>query len=555
MPTIQAWQHIYSNVEKEQSPQGRGGFQTLFYSQGLTEAEVEEMEGHLLYFTSAVEPVKRLFFTISTGKSAVAQIVPISATDKYGRGGRYLAHSVVFAADAMADFEADPFRVFRQCLFIDTIDDALDQGDFATGRIPMVELDLSRQFAKEVEAAKKWSATEHKTLALLALRAHQQAAARNAITVVGQSNQIEEALEAAFLGVPLIWRTRCSFDSYFYRCNLVATYYWAIGLPEAPVSIKFAQVDAASRNVKGELPNGPVTAYERWVLTAIETRKLDDLARQRDIALTVGEWLDGREYDLDQLSKASPDLITSVFKASPESVKAALQRQVAQKLPTELTRRAADYIFAANSGIDLYRQLRQGFEINELLDALYASYETDHFQSPARSEVKALAKTLDMAEHKMLRLFLAYWDNPKKTLSEALQWSDEEDYRRFVEISNRMELVDPLRLIVPGKGDLYLDIYPPQRDPNLHELAEALVGAGETACLTRLSPFVPRQSRRNLHRLNKLVEDTPATPVDFQKAVQNAIQALPPEKGITGMVKSVVNRLLHRTNKPSRPKK
>ena len=87
MPTIQAWQHIYSNVEKEQSPQGRGGFQTLFYSQGLTEAEVEEMEGHLLYFTSAIEPVKRLFFTISTGKSAVAWIEALLLGSAVGSGG------------------------------------------------------------------------------------------------------------------------------------------------------------------------------------------------------------------------------------------------------------------------------------------------------------------------------------------------------------------------------------------------------------------------------------------------------------------------------------
>ena len=37
MTQIQAWQHIYSNVEKEQSPHNRGGFQTLFYTQsGLT---------------------------------------------------------------------------------------------------------------------------------------------------------------------------------------------------------------------------------------------------------------------------------------------------------------------------------------------------------------------------------------------------------------------------------------------------------------------------------------------------------------------------------------
>ena len=88
MTTINAWQHIYSNVEKEHSPQGRGGFQTLFYSHhGLTEDEVEEMESYLLYFPSQVEPVKRLFFTISTGKGVVAQIVFLPSPDQFGRGG------------------------------------------------------------------------------------------------------------------------------------------------------------------------------------------------------------------------------------------------------------------------------------------------------------------------------------------------------------------------------------------------------------------------------------------------------------------------------------
>ncbi|MCB0165176.1 MAG: hypothetical protein KDI79_13170 [Anaerolineae bacterium] len=543
MPTIQAWQHIYSNVEKEQSPQGRGGFQTLFYSQGLTEAEVEEMEGHLLYFTSAIEPVKRLFFTISTGKSAVAQIVPISATDKYGRGGRYLAHSLIFAPTDLTKFEADPFRVFRQCAFVTSIDEALTQGDFATGRMPPVALDLSRQLAKEVEAAKKWSATEHKNLALLALRANQQAAARNAITVVGQPGHIEDALEAAFLVVPLAWRTRCSFDTYFYRCNLVATYYWAIGLPEPPVSIKFAQVDAAARHIKGEMPGSPESAYERWVVHAIETRQLDDIAQQRDYALTVGEWLDGREYDLDLLGKASPDLITAVFKASPVSVEAALHRQVAQKIPPELARRAAERIFTANSGINLYRQLRQGFEIGELLDALYASYEANNFQSPPRSELKALAKTLETTDHKLLRLFLAYWDSPKKALPEALKWSDETDYRQFVETAGRLALVDPLRLIVAGKGSAFLDIYRPQSTDNLPGLSEALITAGETACLSHLNPLVFKQSRRNLNRLNKLVEEHPDTPADFQQAVIKAIESLPPEGGIKGLIKSVWKRL------------
>jgi hypothetical protein len=38
MSKIKAGQHVYASVEKEQSPRGKGGFQTLFYTlEALTE--------------------------------------------------------------------------------------------------------------------------------------------------------------------------------------------------------------------------------------------------------------------------------------------------------------------------------------------------------------------------------------------------------------------------------------------------------------------------------------------------------------------------------------
>ena len=75
------------------------------------------MEGRLLYFPSSVEPVKRLFFTVGDGKAVVAQIVSMPEPDQYGRKGRYLAHSLVFAPADLARFEADPFRVFHAFSF------------------------------------------------------------------------------------------------------------------------------------------------------------------------------------------------------------------------------------------------------------------------------------------------------------------------------------------------------------------------------------------------------------------------------------------------------
>ncbi len=544
MPTFQAWQHIYSNVEKEQSPQGRGGFQTLFYTRsGLTEAEVEEMESRLLYFPSKVEPVKRLFFTTSTGKGVVAQIVFLPQPDQYGRGGRYLAHSLVFAPETLAQFEADPFRVFRRFSFITTVAEALAQGDFQSGDIPPVSLDLPAQLRHDVEAAGHWSRAELKKLALLALQVDRQTRERNAVTFAGDPAQIESALEAAFLVIPTSVRSRCIFDTYFYRCNLVATYFWAIGLPEPPIRAKFALVTAQSQQVRETVPGQPETAYERWALAAVEANQLAEIARNRNNAFALGEWLDGRKYDLSLLEAASSELITAVFKVNPQPVKATLRRQASKHLPPALVDRVAEYLHQQTSETTLYRHLRQGFELPQLLDILYDSYAAQQFREPPREEVKALAALLAQTDHVMLRLFWAYWSNPRKLLPRQLELVDEATYRQFGTIALRLKLVEPFNLLRPGRAETFLDLYLASGGDDLPELVEALIEVKETACLARLTSYVPKLSEKELKKLAGLIDKQPNIPEPFQVALEQAIAALPPKKGVKGVLRAVWRRL------------
>jgi hypothetical protein len=528
MTTVQACQHIYSNVEKDRSPQGRGGFQTLFYTRaGLTEDEVEEMESRLLYFPSNVEPAKRLFFTTSSGKGVVAQLVFLPKPDQYGRGGRYLAHSLVFTPDALAQFEADPFRVFRRFRFITSVDDALAQGDFATGDIPPIMLELPASLSGEVKAAGEWSASELKKLTFLALRAEAQAQARQAITVTGRPEQLEAALEAAFLVVPVSRRPQCAFDTYFHRCNLVATYFWAIGLPEPPVNIKFAQVDGATRQVRGEVNGQPVTAYERWVAQVIEAGQLANLPRDRDSAYALAEWLDGRAYDLSLLAAAPNELITAMFKVSPTSVQTLLRSQVRKQLLPALVDRAADYLYRQSSELTLYRQLRHGFDLPPLVESLYQSYADQRFVAPPGPELKALAEVLNKVHHPLLSLFWVYWAN-RKQLPKTLERVTEADYRQFGQAARQFNLVKPLELLAPGRGEAFLDLYLPAGVENLVDLVEALLKAGEVACLSRLTATVSELPGKELKELSKLIDDQPSIPEPFRRAVEQALAAAPP---------------------------
>jgi GTPase-associated protein 1, N-terminal domain type 2 len=150
MATVRAWQYIYTNVEKEQSPHKKGGFQTLFFTlSGLTESEVEEMEVRLLYYPSESAPIKRLFFTTSTGKIAVAQIVLLVDLDGVNRGGRYLAHNLIFSPEDFSTIAANPFRVLRHFSFLSTVAEALQQGNFQTGDIATVSVEIPEDLADE----------------------------------------------------------------------------------------------------------------------------------------------------------------------------------------------------------------------------------------------------------------------------------------------------------------------------------------------------------------------------------------------------------------------
>lgn len=543
MPTIHASQHIYSNVEKAQSPHGRGGFQTLFYTHAaLSEDDVSEMEGRLLYFPSQIEPVKRLFFSLASGKGVVAQIVPLPEPDQLGRKGRYLAHSLVFTPESLALFEADPFRVFHRFHFVTTVAEALAAGNFQTGDLPAVSLDLSPEPNRDIEAAKLWPAAEFKKLALLALQAEQQARDREIVTFTGEPSSLEPALAAAFVAVPAAARPRCTFDTYFYRCNPVAAYFWATGLPEPPVNIKFALVDPQTRQVQGAIPE-PHTAYEHWALALIENGQLAELARQRDEAWTLGAWLDGQADDSAQLDTLAPELVTSVFQAAPDSVQQRLRHRLGEVLPESLVSRAAAHIYGHTTALPLYRQLRQGWSLPQLLDLLYESYAAEKFKEPAREEIKGLNGLLEHSEHELLRLGLAYWRNPKKELPAALDRASEAAYRQFGAAILPLNLVEPLSLLRRGRGPAFLDLYLPNREVDLVELSTALVEAEEASSLDRLTGYVSKLEGKELKHLAKLIDDQPEIPAAFVTAVEQAVAAQPPEEGLKGLLRAVWRRL------------
>jgi hypothetical protein len=531
MTTVHAGQLIYANVEKEQSPSKRGGFQTLFHTRAaLTEAEVEEIEARLLYFPSDQEPVKGVFFTTSTGRYVVARIVPLDGPDRVGRGGRYLAHSLVFAAKEFARFGINPFLVFRHFSFFTTVEAALAHGDFQTGDIPPVSLEISPELPSGAASASDWSTAELKKLVLLALRADRLARDKAVVAFVGEPQHVETALEAAYFAVPIPLRSHCSFDSYFYKGNLVATYYWAVGLLESPNNVRFTVVNARTRQVLGTVPDQPESAYERWVLAAIDANDLTSISQHKEQAFALCEWLEGRSSLTSLSDTPSPQVLDTVFRVNVSVVHERLRQRLAEQLPAVLASRVFPQVSQSNDPSTLFQKLSAGFQLPQLLEILSALYATNDFRVPPPEELQALEQLLRRTDHRTLRLLHCCWTTQREPLRKTLEQLSDDEYGTFVQTALRYHLIDPHLLVVRSKGERFLDLY---KIPNMEQsgdfvaLVECLCASGEEACLSRLAPHLSLVSNRDLQKLEKIVTRHFKAPEVFRTALSEALTARP----------------------------
>ena len=544
MPTLAAWQQIYANVEKEQSPQGRGGFQTLLHTRaGLTEAEVEEIEGHLLYFPSEGEPVKRVFFTTSAGKAVLAQVVHLPEADRAGRGGRYLGHALAFAPEARAAVAGHLFGLFARVPFATTVEDALGRGDRATGDIAPADVALPDDAqARQVEEAQRWPPEELRRLAMLALRAPALKQERRSVALVGSPDEALQALAAAFLALPGAAAAQCSFDTYFHGCNPVAVYYWAVGLASSSGSQRFIEVDARARRVLGQVPEAVQTSYERWAVATLASGRLAALAQHKGLAFELGEWLDMRLPAPPPIAPGEQEAALAVLRANEAQTKALLRGRLQQWLPPHLAAHVFPRVYAQGASPELLERLRRGFALRGLLDELYAAYATEQFRMPGREEVDELREVLKREGHRSLWFILACWRGDTEHVRRELAAMNEADYSTFLAVALRYRAEEPLALMVPRRAGAFIEVYcrvVPSGDVDLVALTDAVLWMREGAALARAAAYVsPRRPAKELRKLASLVREAAReVPAIFSRAVDDALAAQPPQKSLTGSIK------------------
>ncbi len=282
MRSVCAERLIYTRVEAAYSPRRSSGFQTVWKSESLTDAETAAVEKCVQCFRPSAGARRLQFFAIPSGKFVLSHTARIGAhpeiVDRNGREGAFLAHCFLLPREDMAYIESDPFRFFAANLPLEGIEQLVADLGCGTGIAPPVEV-VPEASRPDLSG---WPALQAVRLLSLALRAGDLRRQSRTVPVTGDCDQIEQALRIAFCLTPIDKRQDCSFTSWAEGCPLERSLFWASGLPRRPFSDPL-EINAREKSVHlATSHDGMTDLYGSWIEEACSQKPLEEVVTQAE---------------------------------------------------------------------------------------------------------------------------------------------------------------------------------------------------------------------------------------------------------------------------------
>lgn len=565
---IKAAQHIYSNVEKELSPNKVGGFQTLFYTKALlTREESEEIEEKLVYYQSETNPKKWMFFPLAAGKTAVTRIVPLTNVDKFGREGSYLAHTILLSAEDFIKAGSNPFIIFDlvEDRFLNKTSEALEKGDPKSANINQLTLEIGEKnlttIEKETAAAmQEWDAGELKKIAHYTINYQQLKDKRESLVFVGTPGQIKNALKIALMFVPPKLRLNCTFDTYFHDCNLVRNYFWATGYLEASEAAPHLPiVNAFERKVSVELPSD-VSPYEEWVYDCISKRKFFDIMSYNSAALELQELLLDNRYDERMIRSTLPDLpedlIEQIVEVYDTPFTAKIRKKLEEIVGKNIAPRLIDKVLSSSMSQPkrLFYALLDGFDIKELTVELYRIFKKNIKDKPGRKEMKELKAFLKKSKDVSLNVLMALWEEDYDNFTRFLDQLPDSRFREIVDLLVKEDAVSVEKLIPVERLGIFFEIFAAhaQADSNTREeipgLIKMLVKKKQESKLDVFCPILNQLTLKQLKTVKKIFKKKEKrVPQVFLKTLDDTFRSLTgsselEKSGSKGLLKGILSK-------------
>ena len=389
---LTAWQHIFSTVERDRSPTGRRGYQTLYYSQeGLDDEDLRILENRSQYYSTPEDPVKQQLYWLPSDRWVASQSVALAERDEFGRKGRYLTHSLVFAAADWQKLGSAPFGIWLAKPFLHSLEQASAQGDAGSGRIPPLRIAVNSNWQDGALAtARTWDPSSLLALSRLAWQADSLQPAGQHIAVMGVPADIGRVLLTSYLVTPPEERRFLTFDTHAVGCNWGSQHgFWAQGFPPGERLRTSLVVDATSRRVDaGALPQAASRPYILWMEKTIIPGRLDDLLAWQDWAVALDAAIQGKSVDRKLLSSVSPQFMRHFAELNRDRIRRQMEDSLASHLPQELAQWVLER--APSDPNEQLRALMPGLTVSDVGDMVYEALLANPMP-PRPATQKALA--------------------------------------------------------------------------------------------------------------------------------------------------------------------
>lgn len=558
MNSIFAGQHIYGNVEKEDSPSNIGGFQTLYYSKDLiSESEVDEIERRLGYYPSEDTPEKLVFFKMGE-KYVTTRIIPLEDVDKFGRKGAYIAHSFVFSKNDFEKFNNNPFVVFDlfQDKFVKALPQALAKGKKGNLNIASeefsIDTDRIRKFENEIiDSITGWKKEDIRKLVSLAFNESKLKNESLSFILSGTQTEIRKTLKGIFSLIPDKIRSACSFDTYFLGCNPVATKYWSYCYPKAPhisPQLILANTDTltvSNINVDSSSP------YEKWIFSGKYPHDVSEKHVFRNAALELDRYLINQESNKEKFLEFIDSSNLEQFLETNQSL---FQEKLLTYFKEQLPEQLAKYVWEAvtteyksESNAVRLQKMITGFNSDEISTYLFDKLKV--VKSPKKQEINDLKSFLEKNKHKLLEIIYLIWSENFEALPKKLKILSDEEYQIALELL--FEKVEMNTLIVDSKISQFTDFYiskavtKKELKENLLPLVKVYVHLNQEPLLSKFVPIIPHLKKKQLMFIQEYFDELneekrKKIPADFNKVILESIKTSK-EKG--GLLSNLKKRL------------
>ena len=454
--TISARQLIYTNVEADQSPSKRAGFQILLASKGISEADKAEVSQRLVYSSPSKEnaPTKNVFYPTQSGDLLLAQIVLLPEPDGANRFGRYLAHALMFSPAEFEELNNDPFPIFENFSFLVTVEAALERGDRVTGEIVPEGRSVTSWNGEGLDSTvsrtrilDEVDSQNRRQLLLLATQLASNENERNSLGLFGDPTTAYRYLSALIAITPKSLRPRCSFDTFAGGGNLNSAHYWAVGLPaEAQRTSRLFAFNLAQEEFDQEIFRSPETTYQKW-LDEQSHRKASEIAEESGVVAQFMEWLENPETRLvPPQNRAESLVLTTLTNLNMNAIEKRLQDRLTQQTGEFLAPVLAPQIISPlllqhsiGSAITI---CQRGFTLDQLEDSVRTLCVNSKIglTPDVLSDIERFANANNLNRLRLAVLHLArQWEQ----LTNALHQASESDYQFF---ANRALESLPIRL-------------------------------------------------------------------------------------------------------------